>query len=389
MSTPHHQPHAHHQPHVDPVDTTISPIPEPPLAPIPLARQPMVGLLVIAVVAVVFALLMIVPGPQRSLELFGPFTTYWLGPLLVGAVWWAGWPLQHQPRPLAGLLSTAGIVAAGVLFTALAQSIVGHLDGPGIFATTDTLGVFTTFPFTVPLGALVFLSMVQITFVCGRWPFDRLNPVFGGIAALALAWAIALTAYFTLANWDSVPPPVQEALGLRNPGGPFDALTMTSWIACCACWQVLLFVLWNGWPFTGIRNTAARLLTANITVLGLGTLTFLLYRDVFGWSVPVTAGAGGIVPGAVFIIVVALETWPFRMLSPAAARISMLIAAGLLSAALYFGLTALITSIDTWDRSPAPLWLAVAGLNVIAPLIILYCSLWRRWPLPAPLPPPS
>src|SRR5690349_11075644 len=99
--------------------------------------------------------------------------------------------------------------------------------------------------------------MVQITFVCGRWPFHRLNPILGGICALALSWALALIIYFTLANRNSIPAVAQDALGLRNPGGPFDALTMTSWIACWAAWQVVFFVLWNGWPFTNIRSSPA------------------------------------------------------------------------------------------------------------------------------------
>jgi hypothetical protein len=343
------------------------------------------------VAAAVFTVLMIVPGPQRALEIVGPLSTFWLGPLLVAAVWWAGWPLTRRPRPIAGLLTTAALIVSALVLTALAQAVVGRFDLAGMFSTTaaQQQGVFTTFPFTIPLGALVFVTMVQITLVCGGWPFDKLGPVRGGVAALGASIAIALLAYFTLATWDFVPEPAQAALGLRNPGGPFNALTMTSWIACVACWQVVLFVLWAGWPFTALRNTAARILLANVATLGLGTLTFLLFRDVLDWSVPRTAGAGGIVAGAVFLLAAGFEIWPFRLLPPVAARIALLGAAALLSAALFVGLGALANALDSWDRSPYELWLAVAGLNIIAPALILYTGIWRRWPFAPPAPTPS
>ncbi|HEX2299376.1 MAG TPA: hypothetical protein VHH34_12830, partial [Pseudonocardiaceae bacterium] len=371
-------------------EVRATPAPPTPAAQGTAGRQPGIGVITTLVAAAIYTVLMILPGPQRALEIVGPLSTFWLGPLLVAAVWWAGWPLTRRPRPVAGLIITAALIVSALVFTALAQAVVGRFDLAGMFSTTSAQseGVFTTFPFTIPLGALVFVTMVQITLVCGGWPFDKLGPVRGGVAALGASWAIALLAYFTLANWDFVPEVAQAALGLRNPGGPFNALTMTSWIACVACWQVVLFVLWAGWPFTALRSTGARVLLANVATLGLGTLTFLLYLQVLDWSVPRIAGAGGIVAGAVFLLAAAFETWPFRLLRPVAARIALLGAAALLSVALFVGLGAVATALDTWDRTPYELWLAVAGLNIIAPALILYTGIWRRWPFAPPAPTP-
>lgn len=344
------------------------------------------GLCTAAITAAVFTVVMIAPGPTRALELVGPVSTLFLGPLLVAASWWEGWPLRRLPRGWAGLLTTAALLVAAVVGLAAAQTLIGGFDPAGLFATTAAQqhGHLTAFPYVIPLGALVFVLTVQLTLVCGKWPFARLGGIAGGVAALLLAWTAATAVYFTVVNWDSVPAPTREALGLRNPGGPVDALELTSWIACVACWQVLLFVLLDGWPLTRIRSTTARLLTANVSVLLLGTLTFWFCRHLMGLSVPQTAAAGGIVVGAVFLLVLGLQGGPGHPLTPPAHRGVLLGAAAVLAAALYVGLLALARALGTWTDAPAELWIAVAGLNIIAPTLILHVHLWRRWPLPAP-----
>jgi hypothetical protein len=45
-------------------------------------------------------------------------------------------------------------------------------------------------------------------------------------------------------------------------------------------------------------------------------------------------------------------------------------------------------ALDTWDRAPYELWLAVAGLNIIAPALILCTGIWRLWPFAPPAPTP-
>jgi hypothetical protein len=89
--------------------------------------------------------------------------------------------------------------------------------------------------------------MIQLTFVCDRRPLRRLGTPGAGIAAIALSWIVGLVAYELLANWNAVvPPPVQHALGLSNPGGPVSAFNLLGWTLCVAVWSVVLFIPLKG-----------------------------------------------------------------------------------------------------------------------------------------------
>ena len=43
---------------------------------------------------------------------------------------------------------------------------------------------FPSYPWTLPLAALIFLTMILLTFVCDRWPLRRLDSAGSGIAAI-------------------------------------------------------------------------------------------------------------------------------------------------------------------------------------------------------------
>ena len=134
--------------------------------------QPWAGAIGLVIVLAVAAVLGIVPGLQRSLEVIGPASTFCLPVLAVAALWWKGWPFATLSR-LAGGLATLGlIVASGVVLTAVGLAVTGNFQLSHLFGTAAEAaqGHMVTFPFTVPLAAFVFVTMLQLIFVCRQWP---------------------------------------------------------------------------------------------------------------------------------------------------------------------------------------------------------------------------
>ena len=93
-------------------------------------------------------------------------------------------------------------IVAALVLTGIAQVIVGKADFGAIFHSG---GTFPTFPFLIPLAATIFVAMLQLTFVCDRWPFERMKPIPAGLSAFVLCWAIGLLVYFTVVNWNFLP----------------------------------------------------------------------------------------------------------------------------------------------------------------------------------------
>src|SRR4051812_22858384 len=205
----------------------------------PVSPQPRVGLLGLPVVAVGFILLGIVPGgPQPALETAGPIATFALPVLAASALWWAGWPAQRLRQPSAGIVNLVLIIAVGIALTIAAQAVVGHVDLAGIFTQAPAgASVFTTWPWTMPLGVLVFVATLQFTFVNEKWPLHRVGGPAGGFLVIAASWVVGLAVYLLVVNWDMVPAPAREAIGLGNPGGPVNGLELLGWLAVVTAFQ--------------------------------------------------------------------------------------------------------------------------------------------------------
>ena len=331
-------------------------------------------------------------GPQGVLERVGPLATFCLPVLAMVALWWGGRPLLGRGRAAAGLTLTLAIAAAGVLLLALGQAVVGDSDLGHLFAnaTGAAQGQLVTFPFTVPLAGLVFVIMLQLTFVCRKWPFATMDPVRGGLAALGTSWVLGVAAYVALVNWDVVPAAARTAIGLRNPGGPVDALDLLAFGRCVAIGQLAVFFLLDGWPVSRLGGNAAYLVAANAVSLGGGYLTWLLLDSGLDRTVPEIAAVAGAAVAGILVTGLLFEGWPARMLQGAGAvRAGLLAAATAWSVAIGYGLYGLGNLAETWDREPVHLWSGVMGLNFVGALVILYVVVWRRWPVPAPDAPPA
>ena len=351
----------------------------------PLAMQPLVGFLTLLIVGILWVLLSVAFGVVQSLDTIAASSTFWLPVLIVVAAWWHGWPGSlTKSRPVAGIVNTVIFIVAALVLTGIAQVIVGKADFGAIFHSG---GTFPTFPFLIPLAATIFIAMLQLTFVCDRWPFERMKPIPAGLSAFVLCWAIGLLVYFTVVNWNFLPAPARAAMGLRNPGGPVNALDFIAWLVCLVPYQIIFFQLLSGWPFREFENKVSRLVTSNVFVVGAGWLTYLFLANVLRWPGPTIVGAVGTVAVGVNFSSMAFEDYPFHHEKPSMARLGLVMNTLGMAFLTYFVLRAIGNALATWTNPPIGLFIGINSLNFIAPVVILVYAIWGRWPLPPPAPP--
>lgn len=361
-----------------------------------LKEQPVVGAVgLLAAVAIVLVLGVII-RPSSSLQILGSVTTFSLPVLIASALWWRGWPAPGGSRLISGLLNTALIVGSAVALTALAQIIVGRGDLSHLLSATPAAAphgpgrpAFPSYPWTLPLAGLIFLTMVLLTFVCDRQPLRRLGTAGSGAAAIIVSWAVGIGAYELLANWSAVlPPPAQAALGLSNPGGPVSAFNLLGWTLCVAVWAVVLCIPFRGRPFAWITATGPRIVVANTVVIGLGWGMFRLLSGPLGLTVPELAAGCAAVIAASLIAALVFETWPSRVVSTAVGRDLALLATLIGGATVIFVVLKVIGDArGGWTpANPVYLWMTVCALNFLAAGSILWYAVWRRWPVAEPTP---
>jgi hypothetical protein len=347
--------------------------------------QPWAGAVGLVIVLGVAAVLGIVPGLPRSLEIIGPASTFCLPVLAVSALWWRGWPFGRLSRLPGGLASLALIIAAGIVLTAVGQAVTGDFQLGHLFGTAGEAaqGHMVTFPFTVPLAAFVFVTMLQLTFVCRQWPFERLPSAARGSAALVASWAVGLAGYWLLANWDFVPAAARHAIGLRNPDGPVNALDLVGILLCIVIVQMTLFFLLEGYPVRLLKSQPLYLAVANATTLGGGILLWWILNSGIGLSSSQVSEVAGVIVAGTLIAGLLFEGWPARAVGhPAVSRLALLAVAGAVAVTAGFALRA-ISLTATWTADPPQLWVAVTGLNYIGAFVIVHAAVFRRWPLPA------
>jgi hypothetical protein len=352
----------------------------------PLGHQPWVGFGVLLMVGIGWVLLSVAFGTVTSLLTIAVPSTFWLPVLLVTAAWWHGWPGSLTgSRPVGALVNLIMFAVASLVLTGIFQVILGKADFGAIVSSG---GTFPTFPFLIPVAATAFVAMLQLTFVCDRWPFDKMKPLPAGFCALLLCWGVALLVYFTVCNWNSIPAPALAAMGLRNPSGPVNGLEFIGWLVCLVPYQVIVFQVWDGWPFRAYENKLTRLVTSNVFVVGAGWLTFFFLTHVLHWDVPTVIGALGVVAVAVNITSMAFEDYPFHHEKPGMARLGLLMNVLGMSFLTFFVLQAIGNAlVSKWTNPPLNLWIGINSLNFIAPVVVAVYAIFGRWPLPAPPPP--
>jgi len=340
-----------------------------------LARQPRLGLAgMLLVLPVAVGLAFAIGGPEQSLLILGPLSTFALPAIAMIAFWWNDWPGSSLRAPLAGLLDTLLVVVGAVVLTMLGQLVVGRVDLRGIFDATAGAGHPTTFPATLPLAGATFVAMLQLTLVSEGWPLRHFSRLPAGVAALAVAWAIALAGYLLLI--DSHPPVGQ---GLHDRTGPVPGAAFGAWLVSVGVWQVCFFVALRGWPFADIGRRWLRLTAGNVAVLGGGWLTYLALRHLSSWQTATISAVGGSVIAAALLVGMLFEGWPASRLPPVRGRLLTLASIAVVSGVLYLLLAAYADSVN-WTKAKAEEWVSYVGLNAIGAGVILHVAVGRRWP---------
>lgn len=335
-----------------------------------LGRQPELGLAGITLVIPVMVVLGVGwGGPENSLLILGPLSTFALPVIAMIAFWWNDWPGTILRPPLTGAVDTLLVVVGGLLFTVLGQAVVDHVDLRGVFDPAAGAEHAPTFPGTMPLAGAIFVAMLQLTLVSEGRPLRRLDRFAGGVAALAASWVAALVLYEALVAGDGAVPP-----------GEFGAA-----LTCIGVLQVLFFVVWLGWPFAAIGSPARRLVAANAAVIAGGLAVYLVLFELLDLE-PATIGAlAGAAVAAGLVVGMLFEGWLDSFLPAPSARLAAAAAVAVATALLYLGLRAYAEAIG-WTSAEPEEWVAYAGLNAIGAGVILHVAIGHRWPFAAPEP---
>jgi hypothetical protein len=284
-------------------------------------RQPALGLAGLLLVVPTSLLLAFgAGGAEPSLRTLGPIVTFALPAVAMIAFWWDRWPGSLLRPGWAGLTDTVLIAVAAVLLSAIGRLITGP-------AIDDSM--------RLAVGGFVW--MLQLTLVCERWPLRGLRPFPAGLAALGIAWALALVSYVA-----QVPSTLLLMIGV---------------------WQTLFFIAWHGWPLAG------RLVLANAVVLGGAVLT---YAAVSGLRAPVVADLGGSFIASALIFGILFDGW-------ITSRAWTLVVVVAFATGLYMALAWYAGTLAWTDADPHE-WVAHAELNALGVSVIAHVAIGRRWP---------
>ena len=114
-------------------------------------------------------------------------------------------------------------------------------------------------------------------------------------------------------------------------------------------------------------------------VIGLGTLTYLIFRDLAHWAPDAISAACGCIIGAVLVVAMLFDGWPAALLRPGPSRALTLALTALAALALNRALAAYADSVH-WTRATPDDWITTAALSFAGAGIILHTGIGLRWP---------
>ena len=333
-----------------------------------LARQPALGLAGITLVVPVMVVLGAGwGGPERSLLVLGPMSTFALPVIAMIAFWWEDWPGTLLRPPLTGFVDTVLVAVGGIVLTIAGQAVVARVDLRGVFDPTAGAGHAPTFPGTMPLAGAIFVVMLELTLVTEGWPLRRLNRVAAGLVTLAVAWGIAILLYETLVAGHG---PVQ--------GGEFGGA-----LVCIGVLQVAFYVVLRGWPFCLLGSRARRLGAANLAVIAGGVVLYLALAGAAHLDSATISAVAGSAVAAGLVVGMLFEGWLDSILPSARARLAKTVGVAGTTVLLYVCLRAYAHAVG-WTHAEPEEWIAYAGLNAIGAGVILHVAIGHRWPFASP-----
>ena len=286
-------------------------------------------------------------GPVHTLTVLGPLLTFALPIVAVIAFWWQDWPGSLLTGGWSGLGDTVIVAVGGVLLAMLGQGL------RGIFALSLSD--------TVPLAVGIFGVILQLTLVGECWPLRVLPRIASGLAALLLCWLVGFAVYSGL-------------VGTHLVTG--DAYA--SWFAALGVWQMVWYVALRGWPFARIPNRATRLVTAHVSVIACGWLSYLFAEHVLGWAPNRIAEVSGSAIAAILVVAMLFEAWPGIRFAEVPGRTLVLALVAVLTALCSSVLPAIAGLLGVPDHQ-ALSWSTHTTLNALSLAVILHVAVWRRW----------
>jgi hypothetical protein len=337
--------------------------------------QPTLGLAgLLLVVPIAAALAIGAGGADDSVLVLGPLVASALPVVAMVAFWWEDWPGTRLRAGVSGWVDTLVIAVGAVLLTLLAQSLAGGLDLGGLFDATPGSGHVPTFPATLPLAGTAFVAMLELTLVGEGWPLHRLPRIPAGLVALAVAWAVAILVYVTMVE---IRPPAGSAVTARE--GPLTGEQLGTVLVLIGAAQVLVYVLWQGWPLGAVTSRRMRLACAHVAVIGSGIVTFAVVHAALGVGTATMAAAGGCFVAACLVLGMQFEGLRLGGVGPGGRRLVLALAAVALTVILVATLRGLAAGMHlrqvTTDQ-----WVEHASLNALAVSIILHVAVGQRWP---------
>lgn len=340
-----------------------------------LVRQPTQGLvgLIFLVIPAAVLLAFAVDGAQGSTIVLGPLAVFALAPTAMIAFWWENWPGTRFRASWSGWADTLLIVVIAVVLTIAGQLLVGHIDLRGIFSPNPGPGHSPVFPITLPLAGAAFVAIMQLTFVCERWPFQRLGSTIGGLGALVAAWALAVLLFFGLVDFH----PASDS-GLKALDGPLAPAELGALLVLTGLWQVWFYIAWDGWPFTPLARRGRRLVAGNAVVVAAAIVTFLL-GDAAGLAAVTMIALAGSFIAAALLLGLLFEGWLPGAPKPSASRL-ITIVLDLALAVIFYAVVNAYAKHLHWTIAHSTEWIAHVMLNAIAFSVILHVAIGRRWP---------
>jgi hypothetical protein len=252
--------------------------------------------------------------------------------------------------------------------------VAGHLDPAAIFDPSPGTGHVPTFPATLPLAGTAFVAVLEITLVGERWPLERLPRRSAGVISVVLAWAIAFAVYFALVD---IRPPAGSNVTARH--GPVAGADLGAALVLISCWQVLVCLLWRGWPLTRIASRPVRLSCAHAVMLGGGLLSYLVLHALLGFGALSIAAVAGCFIASGLLLAIQFEDVLRGRMGASAERGSLLLltiaATALLAALLEIAAGSMhLTRVHSQD------WIEHASLNALSTSILLHVAVGKRWP---------
>jgi hypothetical protein len=337
------------------------------------AGQPRLGALGLLLVLPVAVLLAVsAGGPEPSLLVLAPLVTFGLPVVAMIAFWWDDWPGTTLRASWSGWADTVLVVVGAAGLTLLGQAVVGGVDVRGVVDSTAGPGHRATFPATMPVAGAAFVAMLQLTLVCEGWPLrGRLGRTAGGLAALALAWLIALLTWVLVLDG-------RVFSGAPRSGGLLAGAQLGALLVLVGAAQVAVFVLWRGWPVARSGRRAVRLLSGNALVLAVAALSYGLTSAAGADPGAVSAAAGSFV--AAGLLYGMLFEGFLRDRLPAGTERAALVGLTVASAVVLDVALQAYAGTVLWTRGSADEWVTHATLNAIGVGIILHVAIGRRWP---------